>query len=230
MHMSEGPSRLILLSHTIDPAGPAWPGSPGLQIEPVKRIDAGGTSNTSLVHLYSHLGTHVDAPRHFISDGKTVADLPIDAFVFDRPAVVDLPLGDGALVRAEDLDTRLGSIGDADLVIIRSGFESARSDRARYEQRGPGFSVDAARFIRSRLPAVRGIAVDFISLSAYANADEGRAAHRVLLADQPSGRPVLIFEDVRVSALGTRVPRRVLALPLMIAGLDGCPCTIVAEV
>jgi arylformamidase len=201
-----------------------------LQIEPVKRIDSGGTSNTSLVHLYSHLGTHVDVPRHCFTGGKTITDLPIDAFVFGCPRVVDLSLGEGALVRSSDLEERADMLRDCDLLILRTGFESARADKHRYERRGPGFSVEAARYIRKELAAVRGIAVDFISLSSYGSADEGRAAHRILLADEPGGRPTLIFEDVRVSALGDTEPRRVLAFPLMIAELDGCPCTIVAEV
>lgn len=228
--MPQAPPRLILLSHPLDPEGPAWPGSTGVRIEPVKRIDAGGTSNTSLLHLHSHVGTHVDAPRHFFPGGMAISDLPIDAFAFDRPAVLDLPLGESDLVGPGDLERWHAQIADSDLLILRSGFESVRADHDRYEKRGPGFSVGAARYIRHSLPAVRGVAVDWISLSAWAHVDEGRAAHRVLLADEPSGRPVLIFEDVRASALGNAAPKRVLAFPLQIAGLDGCPCTVVAEV
>jgi arylformamidase len=226
----EDQSRLVLLSHPLDPRGPAWPGTPTIRIDPYRRIEDGATSNTHLIRVYSHSGTHVDAPRHFLPFGKTIGDMPIDAFVFDRPAVVDVPLAESALLSAGDLEARREQIGQSDLLILRTGFESARIDRQHYEQCGPGFSVEAARYVRQCLPAVRGVAVDFISLSAWAHADEGRAAHRILLADEPSGRPVLIFEDVRASALGNAAPRRVLAFPLMIAPLDGCPCTIVAEV
>jgi arylformamidase len=201
-----------------------------VRIEPVKRLAAGGTSNTSLLHLHSHVGTHVDAPRHFFPDGMTISDLPIDAFVFDRPAVLDLHLGESDLVEPGDLEQRHAMITNADLLILRSGFESTRADHERYEKRGPGFSVGAARYIRQSLPLVRGIAVDWISLSAWAHVDEGRAAHRILLGDEPSGTPVLIFEDVHAAALGGAAPKRVLAFPLRITGLDGCPCTIVAEI
>jgi arylformamidase len=225
----EGPSRLISLSHPLDPDGPAWPGSPELRVEPVKSLAAGGTSNTALVHLYSHTGTHVDVPRHVFPGGQALTDLPLDAFVFDRPAIVDLALGENALVGAADLRDRAEQLEGSDLLIFRSGFESARSDKDAYGRRGPGFSAQAARWLRENLPAVRGVAVDFVSLSAYQKVDEGRAAHRILLAVEPSGRPVLIFEDVRVSALGDALPRRVIALPLMIGGLDGFPCTILAE-
>lgn len=227
--MPKSPPRLILLSHPLDPLGPAWPGSPKIEIEPVRRLDQGATSNTHLLRVYSHFGTHVDVPRHFLPGGKAIGDLPIDAFAFDSPAVVDLGLGEGELVRAAHLEARLEALRDRDLLVFRSGFETARADHDRYERRGPGFSVEAASYIRAHLPAVRGVAVDFISLSAWAHADEGRAAHRILLSDDPGGRPVLIFEDVRVSALAGTVPTRVLAFPLQIAELDGCPCTIVAE-
>ena len=34
----------------------------------------------SLVQIGSHLGTHIDAPRHFIKNGKTIDQFDIDHF------------------------------------------------------------------------------------------------------------------------------------------------------
>jgi kynurenine formamidase len=44
-----------------------------------------------------------------------------------------------------------------------------------------------------------------------------------------TGRFVMIFEDVGLAALGSARPVRVLAMPLFIQGLDGSPCTVIAE-
>ena len=52
----------------------------------------------------------------------------------------------------------------------------------------------------------------------------------VLLTTDQIGAFVIIFEDVRVSALGPATPLRVLAMPLFVDGMDGSPCTILAEV
>jgi arylformamidase len=51
---------------------PAYPGNPDFELQPVKRIADGGSSNVSRLILGTHTGTHVDAPRQFIDDGSTV--------------------------------------------------------------------------------------------------------------------------------------------------------------
>ncbi len=40
-----------------------------------------GKNNLSAIELGSHTGTHADAPFHFIAEGKTLDDLPLDTFV-----------------------------------------------------------------------------------------------------------------------------------------------------
>ena len=44
---------------------PAYPGNPEFELQPVKRIAAGGSSNVSQLVMGTHTGTHVDAPKHF---------------------------------------------------------------------------------------------------------------------------------------------------------------------
>ena len=54
-----------------------------------------------------HIGTHVDAPYHFIADGKTIEQLALDVLV--GPAqVVELP-EDCRLIGAAELESRPGS-------------------------------------------------------------------------------------------------------------------------
>jgi kynurenine formamidase len=219
----------VLLSHPVTLDDPNWPGAPGLSIRPVNEIAKGDVANTHVVEIYSHYGTHVDVPYHFNPDGARLSDLGIDDFVFDRPAVLDLPLGEGQLVEARHID-RADADPSADLLIMRSGFERHRGNRERYVMRGPGFSAAAASRTRDAFPAVRAIALDWLSLAAPWAIEEGVEAHRELLGRRRDDRPILIFEDVRVSALAGRRPIRVVAAPILITGLDGFPCAIVAEV
>ena len=74
----------------------------------------------------------------------------------------------------------------------------------------------------------RLLAMDFISLGAVEHLDEGFAAHRELLFGVDR-RSVLIAEDVHLAHL-TAAPRRIVVAPLRMAGSDGAPVTIVAEV
>ena len=68
---------------------PAYPGNPEFELQPVKRIADGGSSNVSKLVMGTHTGTHVDAPRHFFDDGAGVDALPLD-LLLGRARVVEI--------------------------------------------------------------------------------------------------------------------------------------------
>jgi len=219
----------VRLSHRLDPDQPNWPGAPGLGVRAWSRINGGEVANTHVVEFYTHYGTHCDLPFHFLDDGVDMSALDHRDFIFDRPHLADLPLADRELITPAHLEPHEAGIAGADLLLLRSGFERHRTaDKGRYEYDGPGFTEEAARYLR-RFPDLRAIALDWLSLCAVSDQEPGVAAHRTLLRADGAGRFVTIFEDVGMAVLGDRVPCRVLALPLFIDGLDGSPCTVVAE-
>ena len=55
---------------------PTFPGDPRFEMEFVHRIEDGKPYNVAYLKLGAHAGTHVDAPFHFLRDGKTV-ELPL---------------------------------------------------------------------------------------------------------------------------------------------------------
>src|SRR5688500_20128420 len=73
---------------------PAYPGNPDFELQPVKRIADGGSSNVSRLVMGTHTGTHVDAPRHFFDGAAAVDRLAIDLLI-GRASVVDEPNGGG---------------------------------------------------------------------------------------------------------------------------------------
>src|SRR4029450_4570675 len=71
-----GAMKLIDVTVPLDADLPAYPGNTPFNIEPIKRIARGDSSNVSTLHLSAHTGTHVDAPRHFFDEGSGVEALP----------------------------------------------------------------------------------------------------------------------------------------------------------
>ena len=49
-----------------------FPGDPKPSYHPVRSIANGDPCNLSLLELGSHNGSHMDAPRHFYADGRTI--------------------------------------------------------------------------------------------------------------------------------------------------------------
>lgn len=60
-----------------------YPGDATPSVEEVCKISEGALCNLSTLSMCVHNGTHIDAPFHFINDGKTVDQIPLDSFVGD---------------------------------------------------------------------------------------------------------------------------------------------------
>ena len=76
---------LIDLTQPLDSNIPVYPGDPPFSSQQSCTVDKDGYSIHAL-SCSSHVGTHIDAPSHFISDGATIDQLPPSAFI--RPALV----------------------------------------------------------------------------------------------------------------------------------------------
>ena len=58
-----------------------FPGDPTPLRNILSSIEDGAVCNLTAVSMCAHNGTHVDAPFHFIQDGKTIDRVPLDCFV-----------------------------------------------------------------------------------------------------------------------------------------------------
>lgn len=58
-----------------------FPGDPAPQREVLNDMNDGALYNLTAFRMCAHNGTHVDSPRHFYKDGKTLSDMPLSQFV-----------------------------------------------------------------------------------------------------------------------------------------------------
>ncbi len=58
-----------------------YPGDPMPEKQVLQSMAAGDLYNLTALSLCAHNGTHIDAPFHFIQEGKTVDQVPLEAFV-----------------------------------------------------------------------------------------------------------------------------------------------------
>lgn len=77
--------RVYDLSHELDSETQVYPGDPSFSCRRVASIQKDGFNVTSL-SLGSHTGTHIDAPSHFVDNGKTIDQ--VDLSLLLGPAVV----------------------------------------------------------------------------------------------------------------------------------------------
>ena len=220
-----------LLSYPLGPRHPHLPEQPPGGFRSVSEISKGGVANWLEFTTINHNGTHVDVPYHYWDAGPTLTDLPMETWVFDHPLLIDVPEGDGELIRGADLAPYADRFAGADLLLVRTGFGRYRvTDRERFGRRAPGFHPDCADVLLAPTSTLRAVAFDFASASSPVHMDEGNAFHREVLGTTGRGRYLLIVEDARIDPDLTPADlRRVLVVPLFLTGADAAPCTLIAE-
>lgn len=215
-------SKIIFLSHALAPDTPAYGGGEGLKIEHFSQITAGDTANTLRYTLPNHLGTHIDAPRHFFDSGNTLTDFPAEFWIFKNPLLIDITANDGYLITPDEVEMSLKE--DTDLLLIRTGFETYRGQE-RYWKDNPGIDPQLAIMIRKSHPKVRAVGIDFISLTSWHHRKKGREAHRNFLCPNCKRSQMIVVEDMALSHVKHKLSK-VIVCPLMVLNADGGPCSV----
>lgn len=215
------------ISYTHDECSPRFPGNPANDVKPVLTFAAGDGCNAAQVCLFNHNGTHVDLPNHYHEHGRRLVDYDLAEFVFERPVLVHVSVGTGQAIRAAMLQPFGDAILGKDLLLLSTGFWAYRASPD--YTNNPYLTLDAAQFLRG-MKGLRGLGIDFLSIANARFRALGDEVHRNLLGTSPDGKPILIVEDLDLSAeaIISRF-RRVFAMPLFVDGVDGMPCTVFGE-
>lgn len=198
------------ISLTISPSLPVWPGDPPIVLEQVESIDKGAESNTSRLIASVHSGTHIDAPHHFLNDGRTVEQIPLE--MLTGPCyVMQLPDGVEAIT-AEALEGI--ALPDETIRILfgtRNSRLWARGETA-FQEDYVAITEDGARWLVEH--GVRLVGVDYLSVAPFT---EPAPTHETLLR-----AGVVVVEGLDLSS----TPRgfyTLYCLPLKLLGSDGAP-------
>jgi kynurenine formamidase len=206
---------VIDLSHTLAADMPVYPGTEPPVIRPANTIEHNGFAETSLA-MYSHAGTHVDAPSHMLAGAPSLDHLDVGHFVGEA-CVIDAT-GCAGTIPMETLRASEDEISGASFLLVRTGWDRYWGER-RYFSGYPVLSGEAAAWLAAR--GLKGIGFD--ALSADPVGAESFVNHlRFFRAG------MVIVENLR--GLEALAGRRFLfsCLPLKFANADGSPVRAVA--
>lgn len=194
---------------TLSPELPCWPGDTAYELERVQKIDEGATANVSSLTMSAHMGTHVDAPDHFLNNGKTVEKIALSA-LSGRAYVLYLPEVDlitGAILEQAEIPPRTRRV----LFKTRNSEYWTRQLKD-FQTDFVAISPDAAQYLVDR--GVKLVGIDYLSIAPY---HQGLVTHQILLK-----AGMVILEGLDLSAVS---PGRytLFCLPLKLAGSDGAP-------
>lgn len=218
-------SNFLKLSFDCDPKGPYPPGIPTPIIGIFTSLDAGDIANQYVITLCNHTGTHVDAPAHVVKGGAGICDFDISEFVYESTFCLFLDLNDTELIYSKHIEKYDKAISKSDLLLMITGYDKYReTEPDRYRIKGPGFSVEVAKYIINKFPNLKALGLDTISLAAIEHLEEGMKAHKILLGG--AGKHFLIYEAMNLEHVKKNL-KQVIAMPFFIKGFDGAPCTII---
>jgi len=163
--------KFIDLTHLITPNIPTWDRTCGFSLENIKDYDPHG-HRSQKIHLQAGVGTHMDAPGHFIRGGDSIDDISLQKLIVP---VCLINLADKAdenyQLSVEDIvhyEEQYGRILENSFVIVYTGWSRHWPDSERYlnldknhQMRFPSISKEAAEFLVKR--EIAGLGIDTLS-------------------------------------------------------------------
>ena len=210
--------KLIDLSHPLFDSMPVYPGSESPVFETVATVGHEGYAEKRIT-LFSHTGTHLDAPSHILSRGLSLDRLPVDHFA-GSASVLDFSSHSGRSIEIDDLIPYRYLIQNSDFVLIHTGW-SRHWGHASYHTGYPVLSGNAADWICGF--GLKGLGVDAISVDPPQA--PGLPVHRRLLE-----RQMIIVENLNRLQDLPQSGFTFFALPLRIRDGDGSPVRAVAMI
>jgi arylformamidase len=189
-----------------------WPGDPSYQASLARSTDGGDVCNVTQLATSAHIGTHMDAPCHFIPGGLGMDQMPLDAVL--GPCRV-IEIDDKQAIRPAELVRQKLKAGERVL------FKTVNSRRAwktaDFFKQFVYISKEAAAYLVER--GVQTIGVDYLSVGGFFK--DGVETHHILL-----GARVWVIEGLNLSRVK---PGRyeLVCLPLKMRGSDGAPARAV---
>ena len=221
-------SNWIFLSYPLNDKAFGYGNGERFKLNKLSDMSTGSSSNNTSFQMPTHYGTHIDFPFHFAIDGKKSTDYNAGDFVFENVAVIEINSSTvkDYLININDLHKVQLLKKNTDLLIVKTGF-CAKRYTDEYWEKGLGFHLETADFLKQNLPNLRAIGFDLISLNSYQQRAHGREAHKEFLKKND----VLIIEELDLNKVTeTTNINKVIVSPLYMEDADGAPVTIFAEV
>ena len=204
--------KFLDLSHTITPGMPVYPGTEEPIFVKANTIAQHGFAEKKL-SLYSHTGTHIDAPAHILEDQLYLDDLSLDNFIGQALCIpCDQPqIGIDLFQPYEDVLDQL------DFLLLATGWSKYWGEM-QYFSDYPVLNPSAAEYLCQF--SLKGIGFD--TISADSENSTAYPVHKILL------QQMIIIENL--TGLDQVAGQKFLfsCLPLKIAQADGSPVRAVA--
>jgi len=175
-----------------------YPGDPKPEKTELLKMSEGAVCNLSALSMCAHNGTHVDAPLHFIENGKSIDQVGLDCFI----GYAYVAAHEGQILAA-DAERILKTAAEYD---VRAAERILVKGRAEVTAEAAGVFADA------------GIKLFGNESQTVGSEDAPKEVHRIML-----GAEIVLLEGIRLGDVDEGV-YILHAAPLNLGGAEGAPC------
>jgi kynurenine formamidase len=210
------------LSHVLSAAVPRVSTFPAPRFGKLMAMPEDPLSVTE-IRMAAHIGTHLDAPSHFIAGAPAIDQIPLDR-LRGQGVVWHLARRSGETIGPGDLDAASPPARPGDMVLLDTGW-SRLSGTAAYDDH-PWLSTAAAAWLADRQVSLLGLDLPTPDLPVPRRPAQGFGwpVHKMLLP-----RGVIMVEHL--TGVGPLAGQRVEIIigALNIEGADGTPARVLAR-
>jgi len=191
-----------------------------LLIRPISTI-AEGKANMFIFEANNHIGTHIESPYHYLSDGLDIEKIPLDRFIGEA-AIVDLTCKNfREPITVEDLEKAGKHIKEGNIVILKTEYyrKAKNVHGEEYMRESPYVLPEAIWWLVNR--KIKLLGIDFWSIDQYGSPDH--SPHTILFENN-----IPLLENLTNTSELKDECLFIAALPLPISGLDSAPARVLA--
>jgi len=221
--------KIIDLTHSLSESIPTWDGDCDFELSIIvdyKDCISPDLFRAQKIKCGIGIGTHIDAPAHFIPNGRTIdkltpEELVIDCVVIDVSSEADTNytiMPDAV----EKFEKKYGKIKSNSLVIFYTGWDKRWGNREKYNNnhKFPSVSLSTAKLLLKR--NIVGLGIDTLSADTGKN---GFPVHHAIL-----GADKYLVENIANAKELPSVGAKILVLPIKIKDGTEAPIRLIALV
>ncbi len=221
--------RIIDLTHKLSSEIPSWDGSPNFELAidtDYKDCTPPDLFRTHKIKCGAGTGTHIDAPAHVVSGGRTIDQLTISELVTDC-AVIDVSSKAGADYVIfpeviEEFEKQHGQIKQNSFVIFYTGWDRYWNDKEKYSNnhKFPSVDMSTAKLLIKR--GISGLGIDTLSADTGA---KGFPVHRAIL-----GGDKYLVENIANAKDLPPTGAKIFVLPIKVKDATEAPIRLIATI
>jgi len=138
-----------------------WPYYPPFEAKYFKRKPEHGV-NAQYISTSNHIGTHLDAPRHFLTNGMTIDQIPLE-WLYGDGVIVDLTdeMDELAVYTPEMIEKRV-EVKEGDILVLHTGwyqygYGGTKADEEKYILLHPGAHPDMVDWLLGKKIKIWGV-------------------------------------------------------------------------